>query len=180
MRVRNSSCTSHPAEAGPSGSLDTGFNPNASSSVYFLALQADGKILMGGLFTTVGVGVARNRIARLNAEGSLDTGFNPDANYAVYSVALQADGKMVITFAQPAGVSGITYGADWSQTLREWEDVPDTGISPATYIQRAYRHQSGTLYATEGIKSVSPLFPPSAPVAGSINGSCAFPAPPRC
>ena len=58
-------------------------------------LQADGKILIGGDFTTIG-GVTRNRIARLNADGTLDTGFNPNANNNVVSLALQADGKILI------------------------------------------------------------------------------------
>ena len=40
-----------------------------------LAVQADGKILVGG-FTTLG-GQTRNCIGRLNADGTLDTGFNP-------------------------------------------------------------------------------------------------------
>ena len=64
------------------GTLDTGFNPNANNDVYSIALQADGKILLGGRFTTIG-GVQRNYIARLNADGTLDTGFNPNANYVV-------------------------------------------------------------------------------------------------
>ena len=58
-------------------------------------MQADGKILIGGGFTTIG-GVARNYIARLNPDGSLDTGFNPNANDYVYSIAVQADGKILI------------------------------------------------------------------------------------
>ena len=33
-----------------------------------IAVQADGKILIGGAFTTIG-GVTRNRIARLNPDG---------------------------------------------------------------------------------------------------------------
>ena len=77
------------------GTLDTGFNPNADGYVYSIALQADGKILIGGCFTTIG-GVTRNRIARLNADGTLDTGFNPNANGHVYSIALQADGKILV------------------------------------------------------------------------------------
>jgi len=81
------------------GSLDTGFLPNLNDMdygpVYSLAVQADGKVLIGGGFTTVG-GVARNGIARLNADGSLDTGFNPNANNSVYSLAVQADGKVLI------------------------------------------------------------------------------------
>ena len=58
-------------------------------------MQADGKILIGGGFTTIG-GVTRNRIARLNADGTLDTGFNPNAERGVYSIAVQADGKILI------------------------------------------------------------------------------------
>ena len=44
--------------------------------MYSLAVQADGKILVGGDFTTLG-GQTRNYIGRLNADGTLDTGFNP-------------------------------------------------------------------------------------------------------
>ena len=43
------------------------------------AVQPDGKILIGGNFTSV-LGVARNNIARLNTDGTLDTAFNPNAD----------------------------------------------------------------------------------------------------
>ena len=38
------------------------------------------------------------------------------------------------SFAEPAGVSGITYGAQWSATLQpnDWHAIPDTGDSSAT------------------------------------------------
>ena len=77
------------------GSLDAGFNPGANSDVYALALQADGKILVGGIFTTLG-GMTRNWIGRLNANGSLDTTFDAGANGAVYSLAVQPDGRILI------------------------------------------------------------------------------------
>ncbi|MCJ7659770.1 MAG: delta-60 repeat domain-containing protein, partial [Anaerolineales bacterium] len=50
------------------GSLDTGFDPagGASSYVLAVALQTDGKVLIGGAFDKVD-GVERLRIARLNA-----------------------------------------------------------------------------------------------------------------
>jgi uncharacterized delta-60 repeat protein len=80
------------------GSLDTSFNPGsgAGATVRCVALQPDGKVLIGGMFTSVN-GVSRNRIARLNSNGSLDTGFNPGtgANSHVASVAVQADGKVL-------------------------------------------------------------------------------------
>jgi hypothetical protein len=58
-------------------------------------VQSDGKIIIGGSFTTVG-GTARNRVARLNSNGTLDTDFDPNANGSVYSVAVQSDGKILI------------------------------------------------------------------------------------
>ncbi len=86
------------------GSLDTGFNPGtgASANVRAMALQGDGKIVIGGDFNTYN-GTSRNRIARLNSDGSLDTGFivgtgvGTGANDLVFAIALQPDGKVLIT-----------------------------------------------------------------------------------
>src|SRR5205807_10068545 len=65
-----------------------------NATVRATAVQPDGKILIGGFFTTV-LGVTRNNIARLNTDGTLDTAFNPNANSDVYSIAVQADGKIL-------------------------------------------------------------------------------------
>jgi hypothetical protein len=70
------------AEVQAQSALD-GFDPNANDLVRALVVQPDGKILIGGEFTTV-FGVARNFIARLNPDGTLDTGFTPNANDEVY------------------------------------------------------------------------------------------------
>jgi len=67
----------------------------ANGPVATLAFQPDGKILIGGLFTTLR-GMARNRIGRLNGEGTLDAGFNPDTSAGVFTCAVQADGKILI------------------------------------------------------------------------------------
>ena len=81
------------------GTLDTGFNTNTNLgsfySVYSIAVQADGKILIGGDFAAVG-GVGRNNIARLNADGTLDPGFNPNSDGGVFCMAVQVDGKILI------------------------------------------------------------------------------------
>lgn len=85
------------------GSVDSGFNPTTIAdnttfkpSLQSLALQSDGKVVIGGQFTDVG-GVSRNRIARLNTDGSLDATFDPGigANKTVNSLAMQADGKII-------------------------------------------------------------------------------------
>ena len=86
------------------GTLDTNFAARVSSggpfpNVFALALQPDGKILVGGNFGEVN-GESRNGIARMNANGSLDTGFTPGRGTGyyrdVYSVAVQADGKILL------------------------------------------------------------------------------------
>src|SRR5439155_5149973 len=79
------------------GSLDGGFGSGADGFVETLALQSDGRIVMGGSFTSVG-GKSRNHIARLNADGSLDPGFNPGsgANDTVHALGIAPDGKIII------------------------------------------------------------------------------------
>ena len=84
----------HIARLNPDGTLDTAFNPNANGHVYSIAVQADGKILVGGYFTSIG-GQTRNRIARLDATTGLADSFNPNANGDVHSIAVQADGKIL-------------------------------------------------------------------------------------
>ncbi len=77
-----------------------GFDPNANGGIRVVVVQPDGKILIGGDFTTVspngGPTVTRNRLARLNADGTLDTAFNPNANSIVAAIAVQADGKILV------------------------------------------------------------------------------------
>jgi uncharacterized delta-60 repeat protein len=81
------------ARLNPDGTLDAAFNPNADGVVYAIAVQADGKILVGGAFTNISV-QNRNHIARLNPTGTLDA-FNPNANDIVWSIAVQTDGKIL-------------------------------------------------------------------------------------
>jgi uncharacterized delta-60 repeat protein len=81
------------------GTLDTTFNPGTgtNNAVYTACLQSDGKIIIGGNFTSYD-GIGRNNIARLNTDGTLDTTFNPGTgtNYYVYYITLQSDGKIII------------------------------------------------------------------------------------
>ena len=97
------------ARLNPDGTLDAAFDPNANGSVRTMAVQADGKILVGGLFSNIG-GQTRNRIARLDPTTGLADAFNPDANSSVLSIALQADGKILVG-GQFSGANSIG-GAD--------------------------------------------------------------------
>jgi uncharacterized delta-60 repeat protein len=85
--------------------LGTGFN----DSVTTLAIQSDGKILVGGAFTTLN-GITRNRIVRLNSNGTQDEAFYSNLGSAfngnVNRIAIQSDGKIIIggSFNQLNGV----------------------------------------------------------------------------
>jgi len=82
------------------GSVDGTFNPSNTvpAAVNALGVQSDGKVVIGGAFTTV-AGASRNYVARLNADGSLDSTFNTSTGISggpVNALAVQSDGKVVI------------------------------------------------------------------------------------
>src|SRR5207253_8684662 len=83
---------------GAAGDVDLSFDPGSGINgfVYAVATQPDGKVIIGGQFTTV-KGLARTNLARLNADGSGDPTFHPGLAYnAVSSLALQPDGKVLV------------------------------------------------------------------------------------
>jgi len=79
--------------------IDTGFNIWSAfdNVVRSLAIQNDGKILVGGHFTSYS-GSSANRIIRLNADWTIDTGFNiwSAFNNVAFSLAIQSDGKILV------------------------------------------------------------------------------------
>jgi uncharacterized delta-60 repeat protein len=106
------------------GALDASFKPGAidsSGSVQTIAVQPDGKILIGGTFASVN-GVARSRIARLNSDGSLDLTFVPTAalnNNAVVQLLAVADGRVLVGNGNSSVVRLNADGsldATWTQT----------------------------------------------------------------
>jgi uncharacterized delta-60 repeat protein len=86
------------ARLNPDGSLDGSFDPGVGPDlhVHAIAIQSDGKIVIGGQFATVN-GANRVHIARLNDDGSLDTSFDPGtgANSTVVTLTLQPDGRIL-------------------------------------------------------------------------------------
>ena len=81
------------------GNLDTTFNVGngASSDVHTIAEQADGKILIGGEFSSYNSKISRF-FARLDSNGELDTTFNMEKgfNRYIYDVAIQEDEKILV------------------------------------------------------------------------------------
>lgn len=95
----NSTASKRIARLNTDGTLDATFNigTGANYPITTVEIQNDGKILIGGNFTNYN-GIARNRIARINADGSLDTTFDPGtgANSNLYDICVQSDGKILI------------------------------------------------------------------------------------
>jgi uncharacterized delta-60 repeat protein len=109
----------------PNGSKDTTFDTggtsfkipssNLSYDIYSLAIQTDGKILVGGSFAYFNENPIQKGICRLNTNGTLDNTFNNGGVGLVgdvKSIAIQTDGKILIagSFISYNGVSryGLT------------------------------------------------------------------------
>ncbi|MBT9170635.1 MAG: hypothetical protein DDT18_00979 [Actinobacteria bacterium] len=140
---------SHLARLNPDNTLDTRFNPSINDHVWCIAVQPDGRIIIGGNFTIVN-GVTRVYIARLNPDGLLDASFNTPVSIApafigsVSSIAIQPDGRILIAgwFAipgdgvarprimrlNPDGSSDISFNASVNDSIRSIALQPDGRI----------------------------------------------------
>lgn len=85
------------------GSLDAGFAPPAfTGTAQALALQPDGRLVVGGSLALAAVPGSGSRVYRLNANGTLDAGFVVNVGISgiavasVNAVAVQADGGILI------------------------------------------------------------------------------------
>jgi uncharacterized delta-60 repeat protein len=94
------------------GFVDPSFLNNMAgpnSWLWTVALQPDGKVLVGGQFTTFN-GVAAGQIARLDTDGSVDTNFAASVTAGdptVHIVAVQPDGKVLVG-GMFTGINGTT------------------------------------------------------------------------
>ena len=79
--------------------MPLGISPgfNATGTVYKSIIQSDGKILVGGYFSTY-LGLKQNFLIRLNSDGSKDESFEigTGPNNSILTIALQNDGKIII------------------------------------------------------------------------------------
>lgn len=96
-----STATKFFARLNSDGSVDPGFNigTSAQNTVFKIALQSDGKILIVGDFSAFN-GVNKGRIIRLNADGTNDATFdNGGVGFTgrLTDVAVQGDGKVVVS-----------------------------------------------------------------------------------
>ena len=119
------------------GSVDAAFQAAGSGlndAGTALELQSDGKILVGGNFTTVH-GQASPGLARLLPSGQRDVTFNPQASAATYVVGFALDANSNILVALQAGAIGGNISH--IQRLRP-SGTQDLGFTLAPLLQVAF------------------------------------------
>jgi uncharacterized delta-60 repeat protein len=84
----------------PDGTIDESFNTGSgfNGKVYASYIQNDGKIIVGGSFTSYN-GITCGRLIRLNSDGSYDAAFNTSIGATtgtIYEIASLPDGKIII------------------------------------------------------------------------------------
>jgi uncharacterized delta-60 repeat protein len=119
------------AELGADGQVVREYSPAVlPAMVTSVLLQTDGKLVIGGMFSTV-YGVTRNGVARLHPDGTLDTGFDPGPTFgnpedpSVLVLAQQADGRVWVG-AEHAGQTEATQAL----ALLEPDGQPVAGFKP--------------------------------------------------
>lgn len=123
------------------GTSDSSFNshiPSFNGVVLALAVQLDGKVLIGGNFSHV-AGVKRFGLARLNADGTLDDSFNPklfstSSGGSVSALVVQTDGAIL--------VGGYIGFSDAVSQLAVGRLLPD-GSLDSSFVPPAYSIGSG-------------------------------------
>ncbi|CAB4123794.1 Delta-60 repeat [uncultured Caudovirales phage] len=132
---------------------NTGTGPNGLANV--MTIQSDGKILVGGTFTTWN-GTTASGIARLNSDGTLDTAFvtntglGATVSTTVNVISLQSDGKIVVGGAFGTFNGASTYGgivrlnADGTVDSG-FKASTGTGFTTATSITAMARQSDGKI-----------------------------------
>lgn len=128
----NGTAINRVARLNTNGSLDAGFTVGTGANflVTCVAVQSDGKILIGGYFNNYN-GSLVVALARLNSNGTLDTGYNfggSGLNNAVAAISLQPDGKALV-----GGFFTNYNGTGRNRIMRVNTDGSlDTGFDPGT------------------------------------------------
>lgn len=77
-------------------STDKGFNPQTNDLVRAVKVLHNGKILVGGDFTTVGDDTSQAYLALFHVNGTIDQQFSPVLDGQVFGLAEQPDGKLLV------------------------------------------------------------------------------------
>ena len=177
------------------GSRDLGFQTRLLNSdgrsigrVSGLAVQADGKIIIGGVFAFV-EGVARPNLARLMANGTLDVTFaTPELFNHAERVLLQPDGRVLVgggfttnsvqRFQNDPAIQSVTITGGATKTLRWLRGGSAPEILEAVFemsqdFGRTYTHLGSGRRIAGGWELSGVALPPSGQIrASSTTAGC--------
>lgn len=83
------------ARLSTTGAVDTTFDLEVNNEVRAMFTQADGKVVILGIFTSIGT-QTRNFVARFNTDATLDSTYNPNPNFEARGIAQASDGRLVL------------------------------------------------------------------------------------
>ena len=162
------------ARLNANGSVDTTFNPGsgANGPVYAISQRLDGKLLIGGSFTSYN-GVAITNLALINTNGSLDATFNPGGvlHGPVYTV-----GQQIVTL----DINRTAAGADLEDTNFISNLATTSGLLTIDYdfffvpdrMKVFYGDTNGVLiYDTLRTNGLGHLVIPFGPVGGFVTNA---------
>jgi uncharacterized delta-60 repeat protein len=136
--------------------------------LYAVAVQSDGKIIVGGSFDQVGT-VQKTGAVRLNTDGSLDSSFNPaftsfisnpgsGSDQIVYDIAIQPDNKIIFggefqlvegsttrRFLARVNTNGLIDASFFSDVQRSVRDIVLQSDGKIVYVDYATNINSGDL-----------------------------------
>jgi uncharacterized delta-60 repeat protein len=131
-------------------SVGDGFN----GPVTTIAIQSDGKILVGGDFSSYNH-VASNRIIRLNTDGTVDSTFGNGVNDVVKSIVVQPNGKIVIggNFTSYDIYGGLSYIVRINSDGTLDNDFLNTGEVLNQYVSTIALQSNGNILVGGGFTS---------------------------
>ena len=156
---------------GATGLADS-FDPNANDQIYSIAVQADGKILAGGLFTTIG-GQTRSGFARLSNDTAALQNLAVTQTTVTWTRGGSSPQFTRVTFESstdsvnytPLG-NGTVAGSNWTLTGLNLATAQNIYIRARGYYRggiqtarRASRNRCGMPLLLLGRRQLQPQFP---------------------
>jgi len=136
----------------PAGAVDPSFNPGADGEVRSLLLQPDGKLLVGGTFTTLG-GQPRQRIGRLSCDLAMAQSLTISLNGSILTWMREGPGPELGWVAFEQSTDGVTYSplGQAARIPNGWQltglDLPDLIFIRARGFQTtASNNASGSIF----------------------------------
>ena len=120
------------------GTVDDAYKLQTNGPVLAIAVQPDGKFILGGTFSVVAAdgatAVQRNAVARMNADGSVDRVFDPNIDGSVSSILVQTDGDVVFggQFARLAPPGATAPAVRFNVARVNSDSSLDTTFDPST------------------------------------------------